>query len=89
MAGTEELLFHFRGGPVDGRFLPVPISGNGEWSIPTVDGIWLGDRSEPLPPDLASIDYRNERYLLVGDDFVHETLVTDEDEPPEHWAQGG
>jgi hypothetical protein len=82
----ETRLFPFRGGPLDGRSLPVPVTNNPEWSIPTVDGVWLGDRSEPLPEDLTNVDYRNESYYRVGDgddsEYVHPTLL---EERPEGW----
>jgi hypothetical protein len=65
--------------------VPTPVTPNREWSIPTVDGVWVGDRSEPLPEDLSSVDYRFEHYLLVGEEYIHETLISADDEPPEHW----
>ena len=72
----------FRGGPVDARVLPVPVTDqNREWYIPTVDGVWLGDCAEPLPDDLSTVDFDYERYWRVGGDnpgtgeFVHEALL--------------
>jgi hypothetical protein len=86
---AEIKVFHFRGGPLDGRLMPIPVTQNREWSIPTVDGVWLGDVDAGLPEDLTTIDYRHEDYLRVGEgddaEYVHQTLVTLDDEPPPSW----
>jgi hypothetical protein len=69
--------------------MPILVSENRTWSIPTVDGIWIGERTEPLPEDLSQVDYRYEQYYRVGegddDEFVHETLL--EERPPD-WPPG-
>jgi hypothetical protein len=73
----EQRLYPFRGGPLDGRRLWIPETENRSWYIPpTVDGIWVGDRQDPLPEDLEGVDYRHEHYIRVGDEYVHETLMT-------------
>ena len=83
--GAIARVFPFRGGPLDGHSLPVPVTNDPEWSIPT-DGVWLGDLSEQLPEDLTNVDYRNESYYPVGDgddaEYVHPTLL---EERPEGW----
>jgi hypothetical protein len=82
--------YRFRGGPLDGRVVPVVVSDNPQWSIPTVDGIWIGDRNEPLPDDLSTVDYRYENYFRVGDiddedaEYVHSSLL---EERPEGWPE--
>jgi hypothetical protein len=85
---TEE--FYFRGGPLDGRWVRIPVSENREWTILTVDGVWFRDREEPLPADPDRVDVRTEVYLRVDDGYVHESLVTLEDDPPNwmRWKHG-
>jgi hypothetical protein len=92
MAEEIELrLVPFRGGPVDGRQMPIPFpfSPNRTWSVPTVGGVWVGDRPEGLPEDIETVDYRSEDYLRVGEgddaEYVHESLVTADDDPPDYW----
>ena len=73
MSEIETRLFPFRGGPLDGRSLPVPVTNNPEWSIPTVDGVWLGDRNEPLAEDLTNVDYRNESITVSATETTRNT----------------
>lgn len=91
MSEVEIRPYYFRGGPLDGRRLPVPVTANPQWCIPTVDGIWVGDRAEPLPEDLSDVDYRYENYWRVGEgdeeEFVHQTLV--DELPPDARPFGG
>jgi len=75
----------FRGGPLDGRLLDIPQIEPREWTIPTLGGTWVGDLGGRIPEDLTSLDLRFEDYLRVGDEYIHETLVTADEAPPTGW----
>jgi hypothetical protein len=76
--------------------MPIPVSENRNWWIPTVDGVWVGDRiGDPLPEDLSEVDYRHEAYYRVGDgddaEYVHVSLLDERpsDLPPGSEPRGG
>ena len=70
---------------MDGRLLDIPQIEPREWTIPTLGGTWVGDLGGRIPEDLTSLDLRFEDYLRVGDEYIHETLVTADEAPPTGW----
>ncbi|MCW2976400.1 MAG: hypothetical protein JWM06_1681 [Actinomycetia bacterium] len=83
---TEIRPVRFRGGPVDGRLLRVPVSHNRHWPLPTVDGVWIDDWKDRAPrDDLMEAPREDAHYWRVGDgddsEYVHISLL--DELPPE------
>jgi hypothetical protein len=78
--------FVFRGGPMHGRELEVPdIPERCEWWITTIDGLYIDEVGKISFEMLEDPNRRqDERYVRVGDEFVHETLIAPQQEPPTH-----
>src|SRR5687767_14504997 len=93
----EQDLFLFRGGPLDGEWRTVWLQPPGdplyrEQSFIFLDGEEVTPQGGLDEAQIAEINRRGEleHYLLVDDNvYLHESLVTDEHDPPERWRWGG